>query len=229
MANTVYTGAQAAARARAYSTYKIGYCLNFVWHCIDYPKVAGLASANAAWSAARQKVTSGTPPAGAPVYWSGGKYGHIAVSLGGGYCRSTDYPSKGRVGTVSIASLTKQWGLRYRGWSRDYAGKSIIGLGTSSSYPAAKSVDLSAAIHRSNLKLGKTHADVKRFELALWNTLGGPYRAALGSNASKVGDNYYGTLTTKMCSDAYAKFGLTRATEPGPVLLAKLGFKSVKA
>ena len=75
MANTVYTAAQAAARARAYSTYKVGYCLNFVWHCIDYPKVAGLASANAAWSAARQKVTSGTPPAGAPVYWSGGSTG----------------------------------------------------------------------------------------------------------------------------------------------------------
>jgi len=228
MAYTKYSAAQAKARALSHGTWKIGYCLNFVWTCLDYPNRAGLASANAAWAAAKKKVYTGTPPAGAPVYWAGGSYGHIAISLGNGYVRSTDWPSKGRVGNVTIKQMTSAWGLKYRGWSKDYAGKDIVGLLPAASYPGTMSVDLKAPITLSNLKYTKKNADVARFEKALWNYLGGPYRQGILSAKAQVGDGYYGTMTQKMCGDAYRKLKWTVATQPGKMLLAKLGFTSVR-
>lgn len=228
-AYTKYNAAQSAARARSFTTWKVGYCLNFTWHCIDYPNSAGLASANAAWNDSSMRVTNGsTPPAGAPVYWGGGQYGHIAISLGGGNCRSTDYPSKGRIGTVSIKSLTRLWRLTYRGWSRDYGDKPILGLQVASAYPAAMSVDLKAPITRTNLAYGKTNADVARYEKALWNFLGGVYRASILKDKAAVGDQYYGNLTQNMTIAAYRKCGWAQANQPGPQLMAKLGFTSVR-
>lgn len=230
MAFTRYSASQAAARAKGFTTWRTGYCLNFVWHCTDYPDVAGLGTANEAWSRAAQKVSTGNPPAGAPVYWAGGKYGHIAVSIGNGYVRSTDWPSKGRVGTVKITTLTSQWGLKYRGWSRDYAGQPILGLQTASSYPATMAVDLSSPITVAKLRPGYSNPDVARFEAAMWNYLGGPYRAKIIASKGAVGDGFYGTLTQTMCSDSYAKAGLPRATYPGgKVLLSVLGFKDIRA
>lgn len=231
MAYTKYSASQAVARAKSWTRWKVAYCLNFVWNCLDYPNSAGLANANQAWTAARQKVYSGTPPAGAPVYWASGQYGHIALSVGGGYVRSTDWPSKGYVGTVAISQITRAWGMSYRGWSRDYAGKPILGLGTSVSYPSPLPVDLNSQLHVGNLRPGYKNNDVRRFEAALYNYLGGPYRAAINAVPANQGtmlDGYYGTLTQKMCSDAYAKAGLARATYPGgKVLLQKLGFTNV--
>lgn len=125
---TRYNATRIQANARAYTYYRIGQCLNFVWNCTDAPRSANINDANAAWYAARMRETAGNPPAGALVYWGGSQYGHIAVSLGNGYVRSTDYPFKGRVGTVAIYSITRSWGLSYRGWSRDYAGHPIDGI-----------------------------------------------------------------------------------------------------
>ena len=131
---TTYSAAQAATRSKQYSTWRTNYCLNFVRNMLT-PTVSSpysLPSATQAWYYAQKKVTTGVPPAGAPVYWKSFShpYGHIAVSLGGGYVRSTDWPGKGQVGTVAISRLTSAWGQRYLGWSRDYAGLTIRGLET---------------------------------------------------------------------------------------------------
>lgn len=130
MSPVIRTALAAAETARKYTTYKVAYCLNFVWACLGYPNTGkSLPHAKSAWEQATQKVTDGsTPPVGAPVYWRVGQYWHIAVSLGGGLCRSTDVPSKGKVGTIKIADLSKSWGATYLGWSRDYAGVPIPGL-----------------------------------------------------------------------------------------------------
>jgi hypothetical protein len=53
------------------------------------------------------------------VWWTGGTFGHVAISAGGGYVISTDWPSAGNVGRVSIATLTDRWNKTYRGWSED--------------------------------------------------------------------------------------------------------------
>jgi len=60
-------------------------------------------------------------PRGSFVYWTGGSkgYGHVAISLGGGKVRSTDYPTSGTVGTADIGWFETHWGLPYAGWAWD--------------------------------------------------------------------------------------------------------------
>ena len=131
MAFTTFTAEQAVKNAKSYNTYQTGMCLNFVYNCIAKGGSYDLPWAQKAWDASKQKVTDGsTPPAGAPVYWSGGSkaYGHVAISLGNGLVRSTDIPEKGKVGDIKIADLSKNWGFTLLGWTRDYAGDIIKGL-----------------------------------------------------------------------------------------------------
>lgn len=120
--------------------YPSGMCLNFVWTCIESPVSHGLPDANAAWAGAENIHTDRDPPAGAPVYWGGGQHGHIALSLGDGKVRSTDWPGKEQVGTVSIDQITSAWGIPYRGWSTDYDGTPIPGLNGDDDLPTVKDV-----------------------------------------------------------------------------------------
>lgn len=98
-------------------------CQQYVRSCFDvgayYP------SAAAAWHGAKKrhalKGDGSSAPRGVPVFWLGGSkgYGHIAMSLGNGMCRSTDWPSSGRVGDVKIDTITKTWHQDLVGWSED--------------------------------------------------------------------------------------------------------------
>lgn len=94
-----------------------------------------------AWDSAPASVKhrgDWSPPAGVPVYWRGGSAGHVALSLGGGRIRSTDWPRRGVTGTTTIESLTRAWGKHYEGWARPFARGGRIhgpGTGTSDSVP----------------------------------------------------------------------------------------------
>lgn len=90
----------------------------------------GAPSAIAAWRAVakRDRHPSRTPPAGVPVYWSGGKYGHAALSAGDGYVYSTDIKRRGKVDKVPLALIEQRWkGYRYLGWARTINGVRIYG------------------------------------------------------------------------------------------------------
>lgn len=79
----------------------------------------GRASAIDGWKAARVKVATSNPhaiPAGVPIYWTGGKDGHAAVSAGNGHMYSTDLPSTGRVGLVPISDAARRWGYTLVGY-----------------------------------------------------------------------------------------------------------------
>lgn len=65
------------------------------------------------------------PPANVPVFWRGGRYGHVAVSAGGGMCWSTDIRRKGKVDLVPIAEITRKWRFEYLGWSETINGVRI--------------------------------------------------------------------------------------------------------
>lgn len=69
-------------------------------------------------------------PAGAPVAWSGGSggFGHRAISVGGGFIRSTDAGGRGVVATRRWDWFEKNWGLRPLGWSETISGHPIPGL-----------------------------------------------------------------------------------------------------
>jgi hypothetical protein len=74
---------------------------------------------NATVAARNAPRKMGTPPAGTFVYWTGGSrgFGHIAISAGGGYVFSTDYPKRNRVGRAKITAITRGWRQKYVGWS----------------------------------------------------------------------------------------------------------------
>jgi hypothetical protein len=67
----------------------------------------------------RAGSTPKAPPVGVPVWWTGAPSGHVAISAGGGYVISTDYPRATEVNRVAIKDLTSAWKKRYRGWTED--------------------------------------------------------------------------------------------------------------
>ena len=154
------TPAQAAAYAKTVTRDSVGHCLMFVQSC--YPVPPTQPSAIAAWNTAQHRhgVLS-TPPVGVPVYFAstaGNRYGHIAISLGGWMCRSTDYPSAGRVSNVDIRTLARQWAHPYLGWSEDLGGVRVY------TPPVLKPVVPTLPY---TIGLGATGAFVKVVQLAL--------------------------------------------------------------
>jgi hypothetical protein len=126
---TNYSAKEAVARANSYGTWQTNMCMNFTWYQLSYAHTYGIPDANAGWEMAHKTHTDRNPPAGAPVYWrTSHPYGHVALSVGGGKCRSTDWPSKGKVGTVDIDEITTAWGMTWRGWAEDLCGDEIEGL-----------------------------------------------------------------------------------------------------
>lgn len=59
------------------------------------------------------------PPAGVPVFWSGGHSGagHIAIADGNGNVWSTDIKRPGKFDLVPIAKIHSAWGLKLLGWT----------------------------------------------------------------------------------------------------------------
>jgi hypothetical protein len=106
----------ALARAKSRETFASNMCLKFVRTRYGVP---GLAPDAAQGFAMTNRRHTSTPPPGVPVWWTGGAHGHVAISAGGGYVLSTDWPRAGSVGRVSIRTLTDRWNKRYRGWSED--------------------------------------------------------------------------------------------------------------
>jgi len=68
------------------------------------------------------------PPRGSFVFWTGGSagHGHVAMSLGGGKIRSTDAGGRGRVATVELGWVERNWGQHYAGWSWDNNEQTVI-------------------------------------------------------------------------------------------------------
>lgn len=95
-----------------------GLCLKRARTLLGIP--ARYPSAIAAWEnapASRRHEGDPHPPRGVPVFWRGGKYGHIAVSDGDGFCFSTDIKRRGRLDRVPISLIHARWGLTYLGWT----------------------------------------------------------------------------------------------------------------
>jgi hypothetical protein len=106
-----------------------GYCLAWSRQQADIP--ARYPDAATAWRHATEKRRGGqNPPPGAAVYWTGGSsgYGHIAISVGGGRVRSSDAGGAGRVATVPLSWISREWGLRYAGWADSINGYEIPGV-----------------------------------------------------------------------------------------------------
>ncbi|WP_378144821.1 hypothetical protein ACFJGV_15190 [Cnuibacter sp. UC19_7] len=134
-----------------------GLCLEFVDHCFGQPGSRlgdNGGPRNGSWQEAKdgyyfsryQHLGDMNPPPGVPVYWETGpsrnEAGHIVLSLGGGWCRTTDYAGAASVSTQTIESITRarRWSRHpdggYLGWTEDYGGNPIAGI-TGTTHPDA--------------------------------------------------------------------------------------------
>lgn len=153
----------AIAYSRRFTTCRVGLCLYYVQTWLGAPWSGP--DALWAWRNARYKRTSWPPPAGFPVFWgqdaNTSRYGHIALSVGNGRVRSTDYPYRGRVGEASIATISRHFSRPYLGWTEDLGGVRI---------PLPKSVNPWAAgpVYLSKLRYGQGNSDsVRRLQYVL--------------------------------------------------------------
>lgn len=126
------TAAEAVTTAYAHTVCIEGRCLAYVrtWLGIGshWPTAA-----RAWFEADKRHPGDRHPPAGAPMFWTGGShgFGHIALSLGDGDVRSTDVPHAGLIGTVPLDWFGTHWtNLHYEGWAEDLNETTIGYLST---------------------------------------------------------------------------------------------------
>lgn len=107
-----------------------GWCERFVRECFGFP--ARYSSALLAWGATKRRHGDiNNAPAGVPIFWrlhpANPNYGlgHVALSVGGGYCISTSVGPGGSIGKVRTADLTRAWGMTPLGWTEDYHGRTV--------------------------------------------------------------------------------------------------------
>lgn len=207
---------EAIARARLWSNqgwyFGTGQCLATVrkyWNVNSkYP------TASASWSAANTKryVAPHDVPRGAPVWWTGGSSGagHVAISVGGGYCLSTDWKRAGKIDYAKISDITSHWNLDYKGYTREindvtvWKPRSPVGI-----------------VRLKNLKPGSRHADVKKVKQRLHQK---GYKGFLLSS-NKFGSGLrraYGKYQHRLGYEGTAANGV-----PGRTSLKKLGFRVI--
>lgn len=188
------------------------------WHmkCQKFARMAagaggGAATALIGWRQARYRHRTGTPPAGSFVWWGGGRYGHVAVSIGGGYIWSTDIRRRGYVDRVSISYLTSRWNMPYFGWSEDINN---VRIRVRPPPPGG-----APRVSLANLRPRKRNADVKLLQSVLRRK---GYSRFNPSGAT----GYYGAETQAMVRAFQLAQGWRGADAdgvPGPKTCARLG------
>lgn len=111
---------------QAGSTGWAGFCLRASRMSWSLP--GGWPDARAWWNACpreHRRPWSNRPPLGAPVYWDGGRHGHIAISDGNGNVWGTDLPTWDRIGLVPIGEIRRRWGMPETGWAVWLNGRTL--------------------------------------------------------------------------------------------------------
>ncbi len=202
----------AVAQHLAPSKNWTGRCLEFTRRCHNVDPKWSTAAEDWNHVAPADRHSTGTPPPGVPVHWSGGTkgYGHVAESAGGGYCWTTDLIRTGMVDKAPLSLVHSRWGLAYSGWAATIDGVRIY------TAPAPKPivpVHLAAVIMAFKVDPGRPqghglHPDqIRPVEHAL---------AAEGVLDDRwAGDGYAGTKTRTAYARYQARLGLRGADADG--------------
>ncbi len=101
----------------------VGYCLRAIrslWGVMPlWP------DATTGWEEAEHRHPETDPmkiPWGVPVWWVNDRHGHVAFSIGGGWCLTTDFKRSGFFCVARIAALGPWCGGRLVGWTNDING-----------------------------------------------------------------------------------------------------------
>lgn len=135
MTSTIRTREQAAQSAEAQTTNVVGRCQEWTRNRYLAPSAGdrdhdGDADAVDGWLSEPKSARhpgDRNPPRGVPVAFAN-RFGHRAVSLGGGRIRSTDmsddgtHYQAGNVGTTTIGNLERSMGIKYLGWTDTISG-----------------------------------------------------------------------------------------------------------
>lgn len=124
------TPAEAIAEGRRFVAEAVyvgvGYCLKTIRTLYGVGPV--WPDAETAWENATQRHPETDPariPRGVPVWWTNGRFGHVALSIGGGYCLTTDYRRSGFLGVAPIGPLAAWCGGRLVGYSETINGVDV--------------------------------------------------------------------------------------------------------
>lgn len=103
----------------------VGYCLRTIRSL--YGVNALYPDAETAWEEAerRHEVAMTAVPDFTPVWWTNGRYGHVAIKLPKMRALTTDYVRPGYLGVAPLASLGPWCGGRFRGWTNDINGVDV--------------------------------------------------------------------------------------------------------
>lgn len=157
-------------------------CLKFVRKAFDLPPVEP--NAGLAWDHAKVKHRTSNPgafPFGVSAFWeTPGDADHVALTIGGGLCISTDVKRTGRVDIVRIASIGPAWGATLLGWTEDLNGFTVYRK------PAAPNNVQRA---REHMKTARTHIDLAvRFlgETPDWRKVAHAVQADLAKTSARI-------------------------------------------
>lgn len=118
-----------------------GYCLQWVRLVLGVPAKFG--TAWKAWNGSKLRLSGPKPPKGVPVFFrpSANGFGHVAISMGGGKCRTTNAATN-RITTVTIASLAASWRQPYVGYAYDLNGVLVVPTITQTLRKGAKGIQV---------------------------------------------------------------------------------------
>lgn len=162
---SLFNRKQIVSRAKASTVNVPGTCQKWTREIIGAPSAGdrdsdGDADAVDGWKSepSAKKHAGRDVPYGYPVAWSGGPhgYGHRAISLGGGLIRSTDAGGRGRVATVDLGWVERNWNLKYLGWSETMTGLTI----PDAPKPKPKKPKSQLEVVGYNVQIGKWQEDL---------------------------------------------------------------------
>jgi hypothetical protein len=172
MPTAKYSGKAAVDRALAMvgKSYPVGWCQKFTNEIFQTGAVGdwdGDRSADAedGWkkAAAKGKVVRANSiknlasiPAATMLFWTGGSgdHGHAVVSVGNGQMVSTDLPTSGKIGKVSINMARDRWGLKFEGYATTEGNGFDLGAYGGNLGGGTVNTVKPGAIHTVNTKAG---------------------------------------------------------------------------
>ena len=195
------TANEALATFRRWNSNRVNWCLWTIQEVTAAPHA--FPGAIQQWNGATHKHRGDkNPPAGVPIFWEGGTWGHIAMATGNGQgMRSTDWPYRAHVGEGTIDALSRAWGKQYLGWTEDLGGQLIPGIHAPSS---GRSRWAGGDVYRTKLRYGTRNSDsVRRLQYRLNHVRGLP-----GPKLPITG--YYGPTTARKVREFLKRMGHNR-------------------
>lgn len=157
----------------------------------------------------RHRVDINDIPAGVVIWWTNGRHGHVAISIGNGLCLSTDWKERGKIDVARIADIGPRWGQTFQGGFTEDINDVRYWK------PAPK-----PTVSLKNLKFGKANTDVLEVKQHLKNR--GFFKGSL--------IKFYGPglkSSYRRWQEHLGYHGAAADGIPGKTSLEKLGFRVV--